>query len=530
MGDESIQVAKESTRGSFFLTLGGLASTIIAAIGVFLITGLLGPDRYGVYTISFTVPSIFLTLINLGINQGLTKYSASLHAKKEGKKVATLIHHGIIFNTIIGLVFFILCFILSDLFSNLFATEFISGPEYSGYIRLASTIIFFQTLANTANAILVGFYRTEYSALSSVVSSLIKISIAPLLIVVGLGVVGALIGLVASYLVAATLGILIVEIKIYRSLDKSGVSDSFSANIKMLLKYGFPLFAATIIVGFYTQFQSIILAIFTSEREVGFFKAAQNFATFIRIISVSVATAIFPAFARLNNESKQLKSFFSFCVKYSSLVLLPVVLLLMTFSNEIVTIVYGAAYASTPSYLILITLEFLFVGMGLIVLGSFFTGIGETKVVFKTSLVNFAVFMPAALLLTQSYAVYGLMFAYLAGSFVSTAYGAFVAKRRFGAAPDWRVTARIYVASLVSLLPLFALQVALPLNIYLRICVGTFVFVLLYLTLLPVLRIVSSQELTELERAVARTKGLALIGKVFFFYERIILGWLEKKQ
>jgi O-antigen/teichoic acid export membrane protein len=523
--DEPIQVAEESTRGSFFLTIGGLASTIISAIGVFIVTGLLGPDLYGVYTLSFTVPSIFLTLINLGINQGLTKYSASLYAKKEGRRLAKLVHHGIIFNIVIGLIFFLVCFIFSDLF----ATYIIAGPEYGGYVRFASMIIFFQTVANSANAVFVGFYRTEFSALNAIISAIVKISIAPLLIIAGFGVFGALIGLVASYFAGAVFGIVVVEFKIHKSLDKSGEADSFSDNVKMLLRYGFPLFAGTIVSGFYSQFQSIILANFTSTIEVGFFQAAQNFATFIRVISASVTTAVFPSFARLDNESDRLKAFFSLCVKYSSLLLLPIVLLIMIFSNEIVSIVYRSAFFSTPSYLVLIVTEFLFVGMGSVVLGSFFNGIGETKINFRTSLVNFAVFLPAAFLLTRSYAVYGLIAAYLMASLASAAYGVFIAKRRFDVAPDWRVMAKIYVAILISVHAVFVFEAIVPLSIFLRLLAGTLIFVLLYMTLLPVLRIVSGPELIELERAIGRTKAFAFIAKIFFFYERIILSLLEKR-
>jgi O-antigen/teichoic acid export membrane protein len=526
LGDAPTQVAEESTRGSFFLTIGGLTSTIISAIGVFIVTYLLGPELYGVYTLSFTVPSIFLTLINLGINQGLTKYSASLHGKKEDRRLAKLVRHGIIFNVLIGLIFFVVCLALADFF----ATYLIARPEYGGYVRFASTIIFFQTVANSANAVFVGFYRTEFSALNAIISAIVKISIAPLLIIAGFGVLGALIGLVASYLASAIFGIIVVEFKLHKTLDKSGEASSFLDDVKMLLKYGFPLFAGTIVSGFYSQFQSIMLANFTSTIEVGFFQAAQNFATFIRVISGSVTTAIFPAFARLDNELNRLKTFFSLCVKYSSLILLPLVLLIMVFPNEIVSIVYRSAYVSTPSYLFLIMIEFLFVGMGSIVLGSFFNGIGETKINFRTSLVNFAIFLPSAFLLTRPYAVYGLIASYLMASFASTVYGAFVAKRRFNVASPWRVMAKIYTASLISLLAVFVFETTVPLNVFLRLFIGALIFVLLFMTLLPVLGIVSRQELIGLERAVSRTKALALVVKVFFFYERTVLGILEKKQ
>lgn len=523
MTGELIEIAEESTRGSFFLALGSFLSTVISAVGVFIIAGLLGPELYGVYTLCFTVPTILLLLVNLGVNQGLTKFSASLLAKGQTGKLAKLIHNGIIFNSIIGLIFFLLCFIFSDPL----ATYVIARPEYGSYVRVTSFIILFQSIFNSANAIFTGFYKMEFNALSSIIAAIVKVVISPLLIIVGLGVFGAITGSVVSYMAAAIFGISIFFIKIYQSLNKADTSSHFFDNIRKLLKYGLPLYAATIIVGFYSQLQNVILAFFTSDLEVGFFKAALNFTTLISVVSISVGTSIFPAFARLENKFDTLKAFFSICVKYTTLILLPVVLLIIFFSKEMVLLVYGAAYVSTASYLILLVLQFLLVGLGAFVFGSFFNGIGETKITLKIYLVNFAAFIPLAFLLTQPYGVYGLIISNLSAYFISTIYGAFVAKRRFDATPNWRNTAKIYLASFSSLAPLLFLNTFLSSNVLLKVILGASLFILLYLTLLPFLRIISRQELADLEKAIAKTKPLAITMKPLFSYERILLGMIK---
>jgi len=104
--DEIIQIAEDSTRGSFFLAVGSLVSIVISAIGVFIIAGLLGPELCGVYTLCFAVSSILLLLVNLGVNQGLTKFLTSLHIKGQTRKLPKLIYHGIVFNSIVDAFFF----------------------------------------------------------------------------------------------------------------------------------------------------------------------------------------------------------------------------------------------------------------------------------------------------------------------------------------------------------------------------------------------------------------------------------------
>jgi O-antigen/teichoic acid export membrane protein len=522
--DEFIKAVEDSTRGSFFLSVGNFVSTVISAIGVFIIAGFLGPELYGVYNLCFTVPSILLLLVNLGVNEGLTKFSASLHAKGDSNKLASLIRHGIIFNFAVCLFFFLLCFVFSDFL----AAYVIARPEYGGYVRVASFVILLQALFNSANAVLVGFYRMDFNALSLIIAAVVKIIVSPLLIILGLSVLGALTGLVVSYLVAAVFGIFVVYVKIYRLLDTKVNSNHFFENTRQLLKYGFPLYAAAIMVGFYSQFQNVILAFFTSDIEIGFFRAAQNFIALIGVISVSISTSVFPAFARLENKRDRLKEFFSLSIKYTSLILLPLILIIIIFSQEIVSFIYGPAYASTAYYLVLVVLQFLFVGIGSIILGSFFSGIGKTRINLQISLVNFVIFLPLGSVFTKSYGVYGLIISNLMASLVSSVYGAFLAKKRFSAEPDWTVTGKIYLASLISMVPTVVLEFFLFSNVLVKLVLGASVLLLLYLTLLPFLGILSLQELASLESHIKKTRPLAFIMKPVFLYELMLLGLLKK--
>jgi O-antigen/teichoic acid export membrane protein len=66
---------------------------------------------------------------------------------------------------------------------------------------------------------------------------------------------------------------------------------------------------------------------------------------------------------------------------------------------------YGSSYGSAPL--------FLYSGLGSIVFSYLFNGIGETKVVFKCSLINLLVFLPLAPALTIAYHVPGLIVASL---------------------------------------------------------------------------------------------------------------------
>jgi len=73
--NELVRTAKVATHGALFLFSGQVLATIIAAVGSILIARLLGPDLYGVYSLSLVVPSFLLLFTDFGISPALTMFS-----------------------------------------------------------------------------------------------------------------------------------------------------------------------------------------------------------------------------------------------------------------------------------------------------------------------------------------------------------------------------------------------------------------------------------------------------------------------
>lgn len=90
MADELAQIAEDSVRGGFFLIPVTAVSTVIMAIASILIARLLGPELYGQYTLALVVPSLLFLFTDLGINQGVIKFTASLRARGETNRLALL--------------------------------------------------------------------------------------------------------------------------------------------------------------------------------------------------------------------------------------------------------------------------------------------------------------------------------------------------------------------------------------------------------------------------------------------------------
>ncbi len=519
MSEDLEKIVVDSARGTFFLATGNTISIIISAISVFIMARLLGAELYGAYTLSLTIPALFLLFIDIGINQALIHFSASLHSKDEEGRLVQILRYGILFKTLIALIIFSVAL----LFSDHLAIYVLNRPDYGIYIRLGSLSIIFQSIFNTAGAVFIGLNHAGYSAITTTIQALVKTTLSSLLVLLGFGVIGAIIGFVMSFVIAAIVSIALLFIKIYKPLNSSRDEVDSINPIKTMLSYSFPLYLSAILLGLSSQLQNIILSIFSSDTAIGNFKASINFVAFLLLLTNAVVMSLLPAFSKLYKDSGQTKTFFTLANKYTTLLIVPVTMMFMIFSEELVQIIYGSSYQSAPFLLSLSVIPFFLVGLGRFTLGVFFNGIGETKLTFKMKIVYFIVFIVLTPLLTKTYSVPGLIIAILLSDSIETILNAYVAKTRFQVQPNYNKVARIYLVAFTSAIPTLFIVRFLPLPILLTLLLGGLTYLFMYLTLTPIARIIDKPELERIIQLTNNIEFLKRLLKPIIAYELKII-------
>jgi O-antigen/teichoic acid export membrane protein len=520
LSEDLIQIAEASARGSFFLVTGRIAALVIQAVAVFVVARLLGPDLYGIYSLSLVFPTLLLIVVDLGVDQAIIRFSAKLRVKGRNQDIARLVRHGLLFKLVIGVAMFAVCF----MFSDYLAVYVLDRPDISVYIRLASASIIFQVISATSSSAFVGLDRMEYGALVIDVQALAKAVASILFVILGLSVIGALVGHVLSFLAAGVLGGALLYFKMYRHLnsdrdDNVQVEDSWKDSLKILLSYGSPLYISALLLGVIPQLQSIILSVFTSDYDIGNFKASLNFISLLSGLAIPIGTSLFPAFSKFDKNSEKVKTFFSLSTKFGSLLLVPSALLMIVLSKEIVQIIYGASFASASVYLSLHATLFLLIGLGYQVQKSLFNGLGETKETLKISLIQFVFFLFLAPYLTGSLGVTGLITSILMSTTFATAYGAYRAKSKCKVKFDHKSLIGVYLLALVSVIPTFLCKMILPFPVIFKVIMASAVYLISYLTLLPLTHTITKSELKNMESVVQKIGPLKPIAKLIFKYE-----------
>lgn len=526
MADELVKIAEESTRGGFFLFFGTAASTVIMALSSIMVARLLGPELYGQYALAIVVPQMLFLFTDVGINSGIIKYAASLKQQGETNRIPRIVKYGMLLKVSVGIGIFLLSYALS----GFFATLILKRPDLEPYIKIASTAIILQVIFTTATSTFVGLDKTEYNALTVSLEAFAKAAVSISLVALGFGVAGALIGHVAGYAIAAITGLALTFMLIRKMKSTSTYSGQSASNdLKMLLHYGMPLYVSALLTGLIPTYQNMVLALYATDYQVGNYKAATNFIALMHVITMPIATALLPAFSKLNSTTNhKINQFFKTANKYTALLITPITCLIIILSSEIVQIVYGSTYNSAPTFLATYSLLYLLTGLGYLTLTSLFNGLGDTKTTLKTSLITFITVVALSPILTQNYSVQGLITSFITASLLSTLYGVYVGKAKLGISFEKHSLVKIYLISALSSIPTCILVFYLDLPSLITVAMGALLYLFIYATLLPITGTVTRMELHEVALVTQKTKLLTRMVKPLLKYENAIINLTAK--
>jgi O-antigen/teichoic acid export membrane protein len=522
------QVTQDSARGGFFLFLGAASASIILAVSAILMGRFLGPELYGQYNLVLVIPSLLLLFTDLGINAGITKFVANLRAEGKYERVPAIIRHGMLSRIAIGVIVLVLSLIFATYFALL-----INRPEFTFYIQIASFSLIFQVILSTSNSAFVGLDKSEYCALTTIVRAVLTTMLQVALVFFSFSVAGALIGLVGGFVIAAILSSFILFIRLLKPTTRRNAMNPLYESghqiFAYLARYGMPVYVSVVLIGFFPLYQQVILAFFSSDMAIGNFRAAYNFVSLLTVISSSLTTALLPAFSKLELAKPEvLNAFFNKANKYASLIIVPITFSVIIFSSPIVQFLYGPNYTSAPIFLSLSCSVYLLSIIGYLTLLSMFNGLGKTRITMNVTLVNLVILLALSPLLAAIYNVVGVILASLVSTVVATVYAAAVATRRFGIRFNFKPNLRIYVISVLSSFPPLILLMFTKLNFGSVLIAGGAMYLCTFITLMPLMKIVSASELETLMLVTKKLPFVKSFAEFIFIYQRKIVSSMNK--
>ena len=507
---KAAEMAKVSARGGFNLMWGLVASTVISAVGIIVITYILGAQNYGLYSIALIGPALIATFRDWGVNSAMVKYSAQYNAENNAK-VRGIIFSGLVFEIVLGLSMSLLCFGLSP-----FIASSLHRPTIVPLIQIASFYILTGALVNASIATFTGLETMHLYSFMLIIQSVVKTGLIIGLVLLGFGTLGAITGFTVASLIAGLSGVLLVW-TLYRSMPNSASSrlEIFST-IKSMLKYGIPVSIGTILTQFLSVFYTYVLAFFVANNSlIGNYNLAVNFSVLITFFATPVTTMLFPAFSKLDykKDHETLKNVFQYSVKYASLIVVPVTALVITLAQPGIRTIYQNSYAEAPLFLALLSVTYLYTAVGNLSISNLLNGQGFTRYNMYLSLLTVVVGFPVGFLLISHFGVVGLIVSSLTVGYPSIYMGLRFINKKFGVSVDWVSSLKILLSSaiagvltyiLISKLPLTLLRLAfwkivlhVPVTLQ-QLIIGVIAFVVIFVLAAVVTRTIDDGDVNSL--------------------------------
>ncbi len=552
---KALEMGKSSATGSFHLMIGVVASTVIMALGTIVLNMLLPASDVGLFGIALIPASIINFFRDWGVNSALTKEIANLRLQNKNAEIHDVIVSGVIFEIISGALLSLLCFAIASPLAVLVSPQNASPQVISDLTLLISVMslsVFAGAVAAAAGGIFIGFERMKLNSLTQVLSAIVKTALGPALVVLGFGVLGAVTAAMVSILAGGIISILLVYYVLFRPLRKCKVGKcDIKKTLKPMLKFGLPLTISTIAVGVLPLIFSLSMTTFANQGDfnagngvgwmMGNYFAAANFAVLLSFVSFPVATALFPVFSKLDPQAEPdlLKKVFASSVKYTALLLVPATFMLIVLGTPLVNTLYpqnglfnsllviGAEpkFPYAPIFLIFSAAINLFILVGNISLSTFQSGIGKTMQIMKQSIVTLVIGLPLAYVmvaffysfggsnpeLSAFYAVIGGLLGSMLASIPGMIWAIIWSWKKYGVKANFTVSAKILFASLAASAAAYAVISLLSLPYLILLVIGFAVFLLVYLTVIPLLGAVNNM---DIENFRTMFSGLGVFAKI----------------
>jgi len=510
-------LATQSGRGGFALFLGNASSTFFNVVTVLIIARLLGPASYGLYAIVLAIPGIAVNVADLGMSSSLTRYSARLKAQADDSKLSVVIETGLTLNLVTS-AFALFAILIS---SNTLALNILTRPDAANYLRLTSMLIPASLLVLSTCATLVGSWKMKQASLIMILQSLVKVILSPLLILFGLGILGALLGHILGYVASAVLGLVLVLRYRQRLSTQPERTMKHKEAARMMLNYGLPVYLATLMTMLLLPYQNLVLAHFVSDVEIGNYNASVNFSAAINLIAYPLTNVLFPIFSKtdITREIDHLRHVFRLSVKYASLLIVPVAIGFMVLSKEVIVIIYGSSYSTAHSYLSAYMGLFLLTGVGYLVVGNLFNGLGDTKETLKMMAITILVFVPTAPIMAKYFQVLGVIAVLVSSTLIGNVYGLKKSMKKYGVRLELKGLMGIYAASAISAAPALVLTQVVNWHPVIKLATVGPLYLVTYLTAIPFLGAVDQTDVSNLSQIMGGVDLVKPLAKQILSYE-----------
>ena len=328
---EGDPVIKRVVKNSMTPMTTSFLNKIIDTAFAMLMLRILGPEGAGKYGFAIVVYAFLEIVTNFGLNTLLTREVSKDRTQANRYLTNTAILRLLILLAIIPLLFvFLLCW----------RTFFSLPDDTTVTILLLSLSLIPGSISAALTSVFLAYEKMEYPAAITTVTTIIRVSLGVVVLLMGFGIVGlAGVAIVSSIITALILLFLLVRLILRPHLE---FTPRFS---REMIGTSYPLMINHLLATLFWRVDVTLLQPMKGDIVVGWYTTAYRFLDALNIIPATFTAAIFPIMSRYAEEARDaLIRAYTISLKVLIIVSLPVALLTTFYAEGIILVVGGQAY------------------------------------------------------------------------------------------------------------------------------------------------------------------------------------------
>ncbi len=415
---------------SVVVFIGLVVRIILVMLFELLCARYLGPEKYGTYTLLFTIIVIISTIPTLGLIQSTRRFIALYYDHNEHryvKGIVRLCNYWTIFSGVLltCIVYLLITFIDTSAYSN---------EELIALLPLMLLIIPFYAHRRLAISVFSGFKNTVYKViLEDLAEPVIKILAISIVMMIGGSLTDLTYVTIIGYMLLGVISLTLVA----RSLKKVvQASVDISMPWKVFIGFSGAMVVTELVELILTWLDIIMLGMLSSDYQVGLFRAATQPAMLASVILTSFAFIYMPLATELygRKEPVEWKNLNNLISLWSMTLAFPVSVVCIAYPDVIIGVLFGEQYADAEVTLRILALAYIFhsacgfTGLNLI--------IGDKSTTqMKGKLISLCIHVILNIILIPDYGAKGAAISVLLSLIFSNAYNLYWTNKYFSIHP-----------------------------------------------------------------------------------------------
>ena len=338
--------------------IGQVIPLLVAVVTIPYVIRGLGVERFGILSLAWVVLGYF-SLFDLGLGRATTKFVAEALGKNNAERIPAIVWTSLTFQFFLG----VLGSIILAVATPILVERVLNIP--SALIEEAKNVFYILSLSIPIVMCSLSLRGVLEAGQRFNLVNAVKIPLnclTFLLPIIGLFLGFQLPGIIVLLLIAWVCGLvtyLLLCLRIYPKIRQAFLIDT--RFFRPLFSFGGWVTICNILIPILVYLDRFLIGALLTIAAVGYYSVSYDMLSRLQVFPGSLAMTLFPAFSALDLEKDKLKRLYARSLKYLLLFMGPIVLVLVIFASDILSLWLGRDWASQT------TLVFQILAIGILI-------------------------------------------------------------------------------------------------------------------------------------------------------------------